>query len=113
SNQMKLRVSGSLVSSGMVAGALGALSFWPPPQATTVVATSMAAVASPTFPPGTDSRPLRLGYRIFLPAFWAGTSGALLRASSSGCWVVHACRRLSQGLTRGPASRVRRDVMGL
>ena len=75
SNQMKLRVSGSLVSSGMVAGALGALAFAPssspPPQAATVVATSsMAAVASRTFRPGTDVRPVRFGCRIFLPAFW-------------------------------------------
>jgi hypothetical protein len=45
----------------MVAGALGALvapSSWP--QAAMVVATNMAAIAS---------RPIRLGYRIFLPAF--------------------------------------------
>src|SRR5690349_15494115 len=35
-----------------------------------VVATNMAAVASRAFRPGTDNRPVRFGYRIFLPAFW-------------------------------------------
>jgi hypothetical protein len=30
----------------------------------------MAAIASCTFRRGTDSRPNRFGYRIFLPAFW-------------------------------------------
>ncbi|GLW20890.1 hypothetical protein Mame01_09330 [Microbispora amethystogenes] len=86
----------------MVAGALGALAFAPssspPPQAAMVVTTNMAAVASRAVRPGTDSRPIRLGYRIFLPAFWVG------RFWSPAAWFaeqllggVQACCRLSQG----------------
>jgi hypothetical protein len=55
----------------MVAGALGALAFAPSswPQAAMVVATNMATIASCTLRRGTDSRPIRFGYRILLPAF--------------------------------------------
>jgi hypothetical protein len=101
----------------MVAGALGALAFapssWPSPQAAAVVATSsMAAVASRTFRPGTDSRPIRFGYRIFLPAFSVGTSKASLRVSPTSCRIVQACCRLPRKPARGPESRARRDVLG-
>ena len=118
SNQMKLRVSGSLVSSGMVAGALGALAFapssLPSPQAATVVATSsMAAVASCTFRPGTDIRPIRFGYRIFcLLSGWGLLEPRyVLRRAVAG--LFRRVAGLSRGPTRGPASRVRRDVLGL
>ena len=74
---------------------------------------SMAAAASRTFRPGTDSRPIRCGYRIFCLLSGVGTSGASLGASPRSCWVVQACCRAVAGPTRGPASRVRRDVLGL
>src|SRR5918994_388114 len=112
SNQMKLRVSGSSVSSGMVAGALPPPASPPPPspspslpQAAMAVAIRMAAVASRTCRPGRERRPARFASRICLPASLVGVAAGLAGGVAGGVAGVL--------LLVGPVSPGRRDVLGL
>src|SRR3954454_7012220 len=127
SNQMKLRVSGSSVSVGTVAGALGPaaspvpppLLSPPPPQAAMAVAITTAAAASRTRRPGRDPRPARFAYRICSPASWVEV--LLLAVSEGYCGVLFLLVLLTVVLCcwfwcGAPDRRVspgRRDVLGL
>src|SRR5918993_494862 len=108
SNQMNFRVSGSSVSSGTLAGALGPLASAsppqplssPPPQAARAVAITMAAAANRTGRPGRVRRPA-LMFRICSPAS-CFLDRVVAGRSRGSCWVLLAV------LLPG-----RRDVLGL